>query len=108
MADAAFPTTEPEFLVKQPWERRLYEMDFSNLLSPGDSIATVDSVLQAARGRVAGAAALTIGAASVSGTKVQFTIEGGTANEDYKITVRVNTSAGDRLEGDGWLFVRDQ
>lgn len=108
MADAAFPTTEPEFLVKQPWEKRLYEMDFANLLTSGDSLGTVDSVSQSKRGRVAGSSDLTIGAASVSGTKVQFTIEGGSSGEDYKITVRVNTTAGNRLEGDGWLFVRDQ
>jgi len=82
-------------------------MDFSALLAAGETLSSVSSISQAARGNVQGAASLNIGAGSTSGSKVQFRISGGTNGEDYKITVVVTTSQGNTLEGEGWLYVRD-
>ncbi len=95
------------YLTKQPSEDRLYEMDFSALLAAGETLSSVSSITQAARGNVQGAASLVIGSGAASGAKVQFRISGGTDGEDYKITVVATTSQGNTLEGEGWLYVRD-
>lgn len=94
------------YLLKQPQDSRLYAMDFAALLG-SDTIASVQSVTSEAEGRVGGASALTLGAASVNGSKVEVRIDGGTHGENYKLTIVVQTAGGDTLEGDGWLYVRD-
>lgn len=95
------------YLTKQPSEDRLYEMDFAALLASGETISSVSSITQSARGNVQGSTSLSIGTGSASGSNVRFRISGGTDGEDYKITVVVTTSQGNTLEGDGWLYVRD-
>ena len=94
------------YLLKQPQDSRLYAMDFAALLG-SDTIASVQSITAEAEGRVGGAASLTVGAPTVNGTKVEVRIDGGSHGENYKITVVIQTTGGDTLEGDGWLYVRD-
>jgi hypothetical protein len=87
--------------VKQPSESRLYNMDFDELLEEtGETIATVESIVASKTG-------LTLGPPAISGSKVQFRISGGMANNSYIITVKVTTSLGNTLEGEGLLKVRE-
>jgi hypothetical protein len=88
-------------LIKQPAENRLYSMDFSGLLAVGEVLAGVTSV-------TALPADITLsGAPSYSGVYAMQRILGGTANTRYKLTFVVTTSAGNTLEGEGYLQVKD-
>lgn len=88
-------------LIKQPSESRLYSMDFSALLAKGETLSSVSSVVSTPAG-------LTLsGAASVSGVFAQQRITGGTSGIEYIVTFVVLTSAGNTLEGEGILQVKD-
>ena len=87
-------------LLKQPAESRLYAMDFSANMAAADTISSITSVTATPTG-------LTLGTAAVSGQRVQFRISSGTGGTQYKITVVIVTSAGDTLETEGYLEVKD-
>lgn len=87
-------------LIKQPAESRLYSMDFSNLLAPGETLSSVTSV-------TADVAGLTLGSPTCSGVFAYSQISSGTADVRYKVTFVVVTSAGNTLEGEGTLQVKD-
>lgn len=91
-------------LIKQPSESRLYTMDFAANCAVGETISSVTSF---AADTPTGATALTVGGASCSGTTASARISGGTDGKQYKVTVLVLTSAGNTLEGEGILQVRD-
>lgn len=93
--------------TKQPAEVRLFDMDFRAVLRDGGSIASVSSATAANQGNVIGSAELTVGSTSYSGTKAQVWLSGGTDLEDYQVTITVTTAAGETLEGDGMLQVRE-
>jgi hypothetical protein len=91
-------------LVKQPGETLPYAIDFTNLIPTGDSLSSVTSVTATP----SGSGDLTLGAATISGTQVQFTIEGGIEGTMYRVEAIVVTAVGSILEGDGRLFVTDR
>lgn len=94
-------------LVKQPGETLPYAIDFTNLIPTGESLSSVTSVTATP----SGSGDLTLGSATISGTQVQFTIEGGIEGKMYRIEAVVATSGGlvpSILEGDGRLFVTDR
>lgn len=93
-------------LVKQPGESRVYRMDFSNLLE-GTYIDSITSIVQANQGDVGGSSNLTIANQAISGDGVEFRLSGGTADERYKLTVTIVDSAGNTLEADGMLYVKE-
>lgn len=102
------PATGLVVLKKQPSESRLYDFDFSAKMREGDSVASIVSVSAANRGNVAGSGDVALVASAISGQFVQLRIEGGDDKEDYKITAKITTTpAGDTLEGDGMLYVRN-
>jgi hypothetical protein len=88
-------------LIKQPAENRLYSMDFSGLLAVGETIAGVSSVVATPSGLTL------VGSPSYSGVYAMQRISGGTANTRYKVTFVVTTTAGNTLEGEGYLQVKD-
>lgn len=92
--------TAPEILVKQPGESRQFSMDFSSLLATSETISS-PTVSSSPSG-------LTLGSASVSGSKVLFNISGGTHQVKYRIEVTVTSSGGSTLQGDGILKVLDK
>jgi hypothetical protein len=91
-------------LIKQPGETLPYAIDFTNLIPTGDSLSSVTSVTATP----SGSGDLTLGSASISGTQVQFTIEGGIEGKMYRVEAIVVTTVGSILEGDGRLFVTDR
>lgn len=93
-------------LIKQPITNRRFTMDFSALLLNA-GLASVVSVSSRRLNRVAGAASVVLGAATISGSSVTFQIGGGTSGEAYKITVVVVDTVGNTLEGDGLLLVKE-
>ena len=92
--------TAPEMLVKQPGETRQFSMDFSSLLESGETHSS-PSVSATPSG-------LTLGSASISGSKVLFTIASGTHQIKYRLEVTVTSSGGATLVGDGVLRVLDK
>lgn len=76
-------------------------MDFAALLARGETLTAVSSV-------VASPSGLTLsGIAAVSGTLAQQRISGGVSGKEYKVTFIVTTTAGNTIEGDGILQVKD-
>lgn len=96
-------------LVKQPSESREYDLDFTALLVPGETIAGITSVGSTIMGKVVGSADVSIGSSSITSDslKVRVRISGGTNGEDYKITAVVTTNQGNTVEGEGILRVID-
>jgi len=91
-------------LKKQPAESRLYTMDFRNLCSGDEAIASVTSVTA----DLVTSPVLTIATATIpTARKIQFRVSGGLDGTTYHITARVVTDAGNTLEGDGDLKVED-
>ena len=88
-------------LIKQPSETKIYQIDFTNLLDTGDSIASVTSVLEETTED------LTIGTDSIVSKAVQFSVDGGVDGTTYHLEAIVVTTNGETLEGDGYLFVTD-
>ena len=95
-------THDIQTLTKQPGDNRLYDMEFAGLLVQDDTLASVSSLTVSPDPT---SPALTVGSATVSGTRAQFRISGGKAEVRYKITLVVLTVGGDTLEGEGYLFV---
>lgn len=87
-------------LIKQPSESRLFSMDFSPLLSPGESVDSVTSV-------TASPAGLTLSGNAVRGVFAEVRAAGGTDSTRYKVTFVVVSSAGNTLESEGVLLVKD-
>ena len=87
-------------LLKQPAETLNYTMDFTDLLSQGDYLDSIDSVTATPTG-------LTLGTPAIDGTNVVFSIAGGTDGVTYLLEVVVDTFDGETLEGDGNLAVAD-
>jgi hypothetical protein len=78
-------------------------MDFSVLpeISGGGAISSVTSV-------TASPSDLTVGATSISGSKAQAVLSGGTDGLQYTVAFTVATSGGSTLVGIGYLMVDDQ
>jgi len=92
--------TAPQVLVKQPGETRQFSMDFSSLLDTAETISD-PSVTSTPTG-------LTLGSATVSGSKILFNLSSGTHPVRYRIEVTVTSSGGATLVGDGVLRVIDK
>ena len=103
------PATGLEVLIKQPFESREYDLDFSNLLEEDEYLKTIISVTSTNLGKQSGSTNVTIVGYSITSDKkkVRMRIEGGTNGEDYKITAQVDTYYNNRLEGEGLLRVKD-
>ncbi len=96
-----------EVVVKQPWEDLVVDMDLTNRMRAGDSISSVDAVVFVNQGKVPGSGDITLSSGTFSGTIAQVRVSGGQDQENYKLSYRCNTTLGDKIEGDGMLYVRD-
>ena len=96
-------------LYKKDVETRQYAMDFSNLLATAETIEASSPAPVATQERVGGGVTtdLSIGVPAISGQNVTVTIAGGIDGRKYRVNILITTSAGQILEGDGILSVRD-
>lgn len=95
---------------KQVAEAVIVQFDFSADMAEAETLASVTSIVSANQGDVGGSANVTISniALSTVSTKIaQCLVAGGTAGERYKLTAIVATSAGQTLEADGYMAVRN-
>ena len=99
--------TASQTLCKQPSEKRVYEMQFANLLTTGETVTGIFSVNSELMG--GGTSDLTIiDETVVDSNKVTMWISGGAHAQRYRVEVIVGTSGGAILEGDGILKVSDK
>ena len=96
-----------EELYKQPSESRLYHFVFSNLLGSGEELNSIVSVVQVSYGKITGSIDLSILTQVYSTDTVQVRLADGTAGESYKLTTIATTDAGNTLEVDGILHVKE-
>lgn len=83
-------------------ESRLFSMDFSALLSRGETVTGVNSVVV----DQTTTPPLVVGTPAYSGVFAQFRLSGGLQDTRYKLTVLVTTSGSNTLEGEGYLQCR--
>lgn len=96
--------TAPETLYKKAVEVRSFTMDFSSVMSTGETISSSSLSSE----RIDGSSSdLTLGTATDNAQDVVFTISGGINGRRYRVRVNVTTSASQVLEGDGVLVIRD-
>ena len=95
-------------LVKQSYEERIFQFDFSGKMADGSTLSSVVSCVSANQGFVTGSGDVTVAAPSVSGVYLQAIFSGGTSGELYKITAKAIDSTGQKLEADGFLRVQDE
>jgi len=100
-------STGLEVLEKQPWEERIFNLDFRGKLASGVSLSSVVSITFESLALVSGSVDPTVTGEAVSGTQAQATYIGGTDGEEYKVTIRCTCSDGEKMEAEGILRVRD-
>lgn len=84
-------------------------MNFGGLMASSEVIATGSGLGVTSTFMNGDTTDLTITASGTGTTKqsVQMWIDGGTTGRRYRVEVQVHTDAGQKLEGDGILFVGD-
>ena len=97
----------PASWTKQPNEVRQLELDVTDALSSGDSVASVTSCKVYSSSGVDVSSSMLFGTATVSSNKVYTTIQGGTHNCYYWLEVKVSTVNGDTIEDDLKIIVKD-
>jgi hypothetical protein len=97
-------------IVKQPYEALNWAHDFSPDCQSGVTLTlvsvTATNLLTGANSTSAVIAANP--APAVSGQEVLFQVQDGADGDQHKIDIRVSTSAGELLEADLLLFVKQQ
>ncbi len=91
MAIADCPSTSHHrFPAKDPGERLDYLYDFTELLESGETLTALNSTTVSPTG------VMTVEASGIvaASKKVQVILSGGTAGQDYVVSVNVTTSAG--------------
>jgi hypothetical protein len=89
-------------IKKKVGEKLAVGMDFGPWMQSGDTISTINDVTTS---ECDGATPPTFSNEAISGTNVNFFVEGGTSGYRYTIIVNITTSAGEILIGDGQLVV---
>jgi len=95
-------------LQKQPREEIFYDMRFSNILSPTETITNI-SLLE---GTIVSSTNqspqdITIASSSIFSNYIRFKLSGGTDGTFYKITALIDTDSLNKFEGDGLLEVKN-
>lgn len=90
---------------KQPSEELLRYVDFVDRLATGDTVASC--IISARDGSGADAPTVIYGPSAIVGTKVYYTIKGGTHGETYTYTFRAVSNANAKVEEDLVVNVRE-
>jgi len=83
------------YQVTRPVEKTTFQVDCTKQLASGDTPSNIISVAVSPAGLVVQAAPLVGGATSIDGAEIKVKLSGGTAGEEYKITIDFDTSFGD-------------
>lgn len=97
----------PAYWEKQPWEDRICQLDMSDALASGDSVASASVAIYDAEGTDV-SVDMTSGTATVQGNVIFFRIKGGTHGNDYWAEIRGTTTNGEKIEEDLRIIVSDK
>ncbi len=93
---------------KQPGEAIIYTMDFTDALKTGDTVSSVSApVVTDISATPDQVTVPTVSSVSTSSTGVSFKLSGGIDRQTYKATASVTTIAGEILEHEFKLRVRE-
>lgn len=99
--DYTMNVTATEIPEKQPDETRTARFEFSAMLATGESLSSGASITSDPSG-------LTISGITITGTKVECLIAGGTDGQRYHLDCSVVTSLSQTVHCDGYLIVRSR
>jgi len=91
---------------KQPWEELLRYMDFVDRIATGDTVASCPIVATDEEGTVV-TGSMIDGPTALSGSRVYYTLKGGTHGKTYKINFKAVSTAGNKPEEDLMVEVRE-
>jgi len=91
---------------KQPWERKDYDIDYSEWLPTGDTIASATAAYVVV-GTTADTELTLDGTVTVTDTTAKVWAEDGTDGKTYLITVRATTTGGRKIEAEISLKVKE-
>lgn len=80
-----------------------YQVDFASRVTFGDGLAA-----GSCRAVIPGGASISVTNDFVSGSKVQFRLEGGSIGECVVFTIEVDTTEGQLLDQEFRVFVKDE
>lgn len=89
-------------IKKKVGEKLAVGMDFGPWMLSGETIA---SIVEVSTEECDGASPIVFTNEVISGTNVNFFVEGGTAGIRYTVVVKITTSSEETLIGDGHLVV---
>jgi hypothetical protein len=99
----------PRSFTKQPFEEITKATDFSQVVESGVTVSSgTVTAIKVGDQSDASMDVLSAGTCVVSGLLATWKVKGGVDQEDYKITVKVTFSNGDKLEEDVTMKVREQ
>lgn len=93
------------FAPKDPDEEDSFEIDFSDMLPPGDAIASIVTVF--VDETESPDTALLIDRFAFAGTSVSGWWIGGTRGATYLITARITSTQGRTLDKSGYVLIAD-
>lgn len=100
--------TAPQVPCQQPSEKRKYAMSFANLMLGTETIVTINQITSTYRSGSGGSTDLEIFASGIDGQKITMWIQDGVVRKTYRVEVRITTSEGQKLTGDGLLKITDK
>lgn len=95
-------------LIKTPFEKRKFGMNFTNALLDGDQISSIITVFSEKINGDNSDLVISSTGLNAAKTTVEMTISSGTLGESYRVVSRVKTTSNQELEGDGILWVRNK
>jgi hypothetical protein len=91
---------------KQPWDRKDYDIDYSQWLSTGDTVSSASATYVCVED--ADDVELDLdGSVTVTGTTTKVWAENGTTGRSYMITVRAITTGGRKIEAEIKLKIKE-
>jgi len=97
-----------ESFTKQPYEEFMIAGEFTSVLATGETLSSPAASAINGKTKVdTTSAVLEIGTLVVSGTQVQVRCKAGIDKETHKITIRTETSAGNKWEIDVNMKVKE-
>lgn len=94
-----------EVLEKRGFASRLYNFNFASQMGDDETISSVAELSSIPTSNTA--VPLTVGAPAIGAKAVQFRLSGGSHNGKYLQICKVLTSAGNQLQAEGYLLVRE-
>ncbi len=95
------------FAPKDPEEEDSWEIDFSDRMPPSDSIATIVDVFLGTGDGINDDAAMAIDRFAFSGQSVSGWFNFGTRGTTYRITARIASVEGRKLDKSGDILIAD-